>query len=167
MDVGVLGRDKELQAIDRFLASLMEGPSACVLEGEAGIGKTALWRQGVACAGAASLRVLRCAPAEAEAALSYSCLADLFEGVEQKVFASLPAPQRDAIEVALLRAGHVDAAAGQRAVATAAVSVLSHLAASTPVVVAIDDVQWLDGATARVLEFAARRLNGLPVGFLL
>ena len=55
----------------------------------------------------------------------------------------------------------------QRAVATAAVSVLAELAASTPVVVAVDDVQWLDRASARVLEFAARRLDGSPVGFLL
>jgi DNA-binding CsgD family transcriptional regulator len=163
----VLGREKELQAVGRFLDSLTEGPSACVFEGEAGIGKTALWREGVASARAASFRVLCCAPAEVEAAFSYSSLADLLEGVEPDVFAALPAPQRDALEVALLRAGRADAVAGQRAVATAAVSVLGHLASSTPVVVAIDDVQWLDRATARVLEFAARRLEGRPVGFLL
>ena len=163
----ILGRGKELHAVGRFLDSLTEGPSACVFEGEAGIGKTALWREGVASARAASLRVLSCAPAEVEAAFSYSSLADLLEGVEPDVFAALPAPQRDALEVALLRAGRADAVAGQRAVATAAVSVLGHLASSTPVVVAIDDVQWLDGATARVLEFAARRLEGRPVGFLL
>ena len=138
-----------------------------MLEGEAGIGKTALWREGVAAARAASFRVLSCAPAEVEAALSYSSLADLLEGVEPEVLAALPAPQRDALEVALLRAGRAGAVAGQRAVATAAVSVLGQLASSTPVVVAVDDVQWLDGASARVLEFAARRLEGRPVGFLL
>jgi len=164
---GVLGREKELQAVGRFLESLTDGPAACVLEGEAGIGKTALWREGVASARVASLRVLWCAPAEVESAFSYSSLADLLEGVEPDVFAALPAPQRDALEVALLRAGRADAVAGQRAVATAAVSVLDHLASLSPVVVAIDDVQWLDGATARVLEFAARRLDGRPVGFLL
>ena len=87
--------------------------------------------------------------------------------VEPEVLAALPAPQRDALEVALLRAGRGDAVAGQRAVATAAVSVLAALAASAPVVVAIDDVQWLDRPSARVLEFAARRLAGRPVGFLL
>ena len=163
----VLGREKELQAVGRFLDSLTEGPSACVFEGEAGIGKTALWREGVASARAASLRVLSCAPAEVEAGFSYSSLADLLEEVEPDVFAALPAPQRDALEVALLRAGRADAVAGQRAVATATVSVLGHLASSTPVVVAIDDVQWLDSATARVLEFAARRLESRPVGFLL
>ena len=167
MASSVLGREKELHAVGRFLDSLTEGPSACVFEGEAGIGKTALWREAVASARTASLRVLRCAPAEVEAAFSYSSLADLLEGVESDVFAALPAPQRDALEVALLRAGRADAVAGQRAVATGALSVLAHLASSSPVVVAIDDVQWLDGATARVLEFAARRLEGRPVGFLL
>ena len=163
----VLGRDEELQVVGRFLDSLAVGPAACVFEGEAGIGKTALWREGVGGARTADVRVLSCAPAEVETALSYSSLADLFADVEPSEFATLPAPQRDALEVALLRADHGDAVAGQRAVATAAVSVLGLLAASTPVVVAVDDVQWLDLPSARVLEFAARRLEGRPVGFLL
>ena len=163
----ILGREKELPVIGRFIDSLGEGPAACVFEGEAGIGKTALWREGVARARAASVRVLSCGPAEVEAALSYSSLADLLEGVEPDLFAALPAPQREALEVALLRAGRVDAVAGQRAVATAAVAVLGQLASCSPVVVAVDDVQWLDRSTARVLEFAARRLEGRSVGFLL
>ncbi len=163
----VLARDEERHVIGRFLDSLTEGPAACVLEGDAGIGKTALWREGVALAQAAGLRVLFCAPAEIEAALAYASLADLLSGVEPQVFAALAAPQRDALEVALLRAGRGDAVAPQRAVATAAVSVLDQLASSAPVVVAVDDVQWLDRPSARVLEFAARRLEGRPVGFLL
>src|ERR1700693_5579846 len=105
----VLGRDKEQQRLSRFLESLKEGPAGCVLEGEAGIGKTALWRDGVARAREASVRVLWCAPGEVEAALSYSSLADLLGAVEPEVLAALPAPQRDALEVALLRAGPGDA----------------------------------------------------------
>ena len=65
----VLGRDEELQVVGRFLDSLAVGPAACVFEGEAGIGKTALWREGVAAAQAASFRVLSCAPAESESPL--------------------------------------------------------------------------------------------------
>ncbi len=167
MSAVILGRGKELQVFGRFLDSLRGGPAGCVLEGEAGIGKTVLWREGVALARAASYLVLCCAPAEVEAALSYSSLADLLEGVEPDVFAALPAPQRDALEVALLRAGRADAVAAQRAVAMAAVSVLGRLASSISVVVAVDDVQWLDRSSARVLEFAARRLEGRSVGFLL
>ncbi len=58
MAAAVLGREEELDAVGRFLGSLAEGPAACLLEGHAGIGKTALWREGVASARAASLRVL-------------------------------------------------------------------------------------------------------------
>ena len=101
----VLGRDKEHQRLGRFLESLKEGPAGCVLEGEAGIGKTALWREGLAAAQAGSFRVLSCAPAESESRLSYSSLTDLLAKVEPHLFAALPAPQRHALEVALLRAG--------------------------------------------------------------
>src|SRR5581483_9881388 len=116
---------------------------------------------------ATGVRVLACAPAEVEAALSHSALADLLVGVELEVLAALPAPQRDALEIALLRTDPGDAAAGGRAIATATASVFSSLAALTPLLVAVDDVQWLDRPSARVLEFAVRRLAGHPVGFLL
>jgi DNA-binding CsgD family transcriptional regulator/tetratricopeptide (TPR) repeat protein len=163
----VLGREEELRVVGRFLDALAEGPAACVFEGDAGIGKTALWRAGVASARAAGLRVLSCAPGQSEAALSFSSLADLLSDVEPQVLAELAAPQRDALEVALLRGGRSGAVASQRAVATATLSVLDHLAASTPVVVAVDDVQWLDPPSARALEFVARRLERRPVGLLL
>ncbi len=164
IDERVLGREKELQRLGRFIEALRDGPSACVLRGEAGIGKTELWREGVACAEATSFCVLSCAPAEAETALAYSSLADLLSGVGLDVLAELPAPQREALEVALLRS---DGVAGQRAIATATVSLLSRLSEATPLLVAVDDVQWLDLPSASVLEFAARRLEGRPVGFLL
>jgi DNA-binding CsgD family transcriptional regulator len=167
MDSAVLGRDAELRIVHRMLESVAVGPAACVLEGEAGIGKTALWRAGVMGARAAGTRVVSCAPAEVEAVLAYSCLADLLADVEPEIIDALPEPQRAALEVAMLLSARTDAVAGQRAVATAFVSVLRRLAESTPVVVAIDDVQWLDPASARVLDFAVRRLEGRPVGFLL
>jgi DNA-binding CsgD family transcriptional regulator len=163
----VLGRQRELQIVAGFLDSLTAGPAACVLAGEAGIGKTAVWGEGLAAARARSFRVLSCAPAEAEAALSYSSLTDLLAGVEPQVFAALPSPQRDALEAALLRCSSEVVVAGPRAVAMALVSVLGELGTHGPVLVAVDDVQWLDAASRRALEFAARRLEGLPVGFLL
>jgi DNA-binding CsgD family transcriptional regulator len=163
----VFGRDGELRRLSRFVRSLPEGPSACVLEGEAGIGKTALLREGIARAHAASVHVLSCAPAQVEAALSYAALADLFADVEPEIVSALPAQQRDALEIALLRHGAGGRAVGPRAIATATVSLLRLLAAAAPVLVAIDDVQWLDRPSARVLEFAARRVAGHPVGFML
>ncbi|HEV2592320.1 MAG TPA: ATP-binding protein, partial [Gaiellaceae bacterium] len=163
----VLGRDTEQQRLSRFLESLEQGPAGCVLEGEAGVGKTALWRDGLESARARGARVLACAPAEVEATLSYSALADSLAGVEPEILAGLPTPQRAALEVALLRTYPGDAAIGQRAIAAATVSVLRTLAAVTPVLVAVDDVQWLDRPSARVIEFAMRRLAGHRVGFLL
>jgi len=167
MASAVLGREGELHLVGGFVDSLANGPAACVLEGEPGIGKTVLWEEGAASARAARFRVLSCSPAETEAALSYSSLADLLAPIEPQVLAALAAPQRDALEVALLRAGSSGAVAAQRAVAMATLSALVELASVSPVVVAIDDAQWLDSSSARVLEFAARRLKGSPVGFLL
>ncbi len=111
--------------------------------------------------------MLTCAPAEAEARLSYASLGDLLVEVGQDLFATLPAPQRRALDVALLRTDPGGAVADQRAVGTAAVSLLGELSRLGPLVVAVDDVQWLDRPSAGVLEFAARRLESRPVGFLL
>jgi DNA-binding CsgD family transcriptional regulator/tetratricopeptide (TPR) repeat protein len=163
----VLGRLEELRQLGLFLDSLVSGPAGCVLQGPAGIGKTALWRDGVEAARARSYRVLRCAPAEVEGRLSFASLADLLSGVEEGAFACLPAPLRGALDVALLKVDKADFAAEPRAVATAAVSLLEMLASSAPVVVAVDDVQWVDRPSARVLEFAARRVQSSRVGFLL
>ena len=164
---GILGRQDEIGRVGVFLDSLPDGPAGCILEGAAGIGKTALWREGLAGALARSYRVLSCVPAEVEARLSFASLGDLLAGIEEEVLVSLPAPQRHALDVALLRADPADMAADPRAVGTAAASVFAELALSAPLVVAVDDVQWLDRASAGVLEFVARRLEDRPVGFLL
>ena len=74
--------------------------------------------------------------------------------------------QRRALEVALLRAEETGALQ-QRAVAAAFRGVLGSLAREHPLVVAIDDVQWLDRASAQALAYAARRLTTEPVAFLL
>jgi DNA-binding CsgD family transcriptional regulator/tetratricopeptide (TPR) repeat protein len=164
---GILGRQDEIGRVGLFLNSLVDGPAGCVLEGAAGIGKTALWREGLADALDRSCRVLSCAPSEVEARLSFASLADLLAEVEEEVFACLPAPQRRALEVALLRVDPARTSADPRAVGTATVAVLRELASATPVVVAVDDVQWLDAPSARALEFAASRLHACAVGFLL
>ncbi len=163
----IVGRDAELGRLGRFLDAFRDGPAGCVFLGEAGIGKSALWREGVARARASSCRVLTCAPAETEARLSYASLGDLLAEVGQDVFATLPAPQRRALDVALLRTDPGGAVADRRAVGTAAVSLLGELSRLGPLVVAVDDVQWLDRPSAGVLEFAARRLENRSVGFLL
>jgi AAA ATPase domain len=159
---GILGRDAELAKVQSFLESVPRGPSALLLEGAAGIGKTTLWHAGVSFARAGGHRVLSCRAAESEARLSYAALGDLFDFE----LPDLPAPQKRALDAALLRAEIEGAPPDQRAVAVASLGVLRALAAPAPVVVAIDDVQWLDVPSARVLAFVVRRLEAAPIRFL-
>jgi hypothetical protein len=137
-----------------------------VLEGEPGIGKTTLWTATMAHAEQQGCRVLSCRPAEAEAKLSYAALADLLAPVEEEAFRGLPGPQRRAIDAALLRADTRGERVDQRAVSAAVASLLVACARERPLVVAIDDVQWLDSPTARVLAYAVRRFDSASVGVL-
>jgi hypothetical protein len=97
---GIVGRESELARVESFIGSVPEGPSALLLEGAAGIGKTTLWHAGVSMARARGHRVLACRAAESEARLSYAALGDLFDFEPP----DLPAPQKRALDAALLRA---------------------------------------------------------------
>ena len=159
---GIVGRERELARVRSFIASVPEGPSALLLEGAAGIGKTTLWQAGVAIARARGHRVLACRAAASEARLSYAALGDLFDFE----LPGLPAPQRRALDAALLRAEVEGAPPDQLAVSVASLGVLRALATSGPVVIAVDDVQWLDVPSARVLAFVVRRLQAAPIRVL-
>ena len=161
----IVGRDVELEAVVRFLASAKAPASILVIESEPGMGKTTLWREALLRSEHARI-VLSCQPARSEASLSYSALGDLLSAVDQSAFGALPSPQREALEVALLRAEPTRRAPTRRAVGTALVSLVQTLAVRRPVLMAIDDVQWLDPATASVVEFALRRLRDAPLHVL-
>ena len=162
----VVGRDREFVAAGEFLDGLDMGPAALLFAGEPGIGKTTLWRATVELEKSRGCHVLTAQPAEAEAQLAFAVLADLVEPVLEKVVADLPEPQRHGLAVALLREAPGPDPLDQRAVSAATLSVLRLLAATAPVLVAIDDLQWIDRASARVLEFVVRRLDRLPVGLV-
>ena len=162
----IVGREAETVALQDFFAA--DGAErALVLSGPAGIGKTTLWDAGIAMARERGLRVLVARPSDAEMDLAYAALADLLDEVTSGELAPLPAPQREALEVALLRAEPAAAAPAARAIAAGLLATLRVLAAQQPLLVAIDDVQWLDASSAQALAFAARRLTDQPVGFLL
>jgi DNA-binding CsgD family transcriptional regulator len=156
----VHGRDRELRAIERFLDDLDDGPALLEIHGDAGLGKTTLGRAAVRRATERGARVLTCVGAVAEARLSYVALADLFADVDPGIFAALSRRRRDALDAALLRAGASTEEADPSCVAAGALEVLESLSEEQPVVVAIDDLQWVDGSSARVLEYCARRLTG-------
>ncbi len=100
-----------------------------------------------------------------ESVLAYAPLADLLNGVDPDTWADLPDPQRIAVDRVLRREHAADAVTDQRAVAAAFLSVVDRLADNGPVLLAIDDLQWLDPSTVHVIGFVARRLSG-AVGLL-
>ncbi len=162
----LIGRETELEWVGEFLSSGLPG-RAMLFTGAPGIGKTALWEAGVGLACQRGFRVLTARPTEAEALHSFAGLFDLLESVGADTLAELPGPQRRALEVALLRSDPDDIAPDTFAIAAGLLGVLRHLAASAPLLVAIDDVQWLDPASADALAFAARRLDAPQGRFLL
>src|SRR2546421_13091048 len=87
----LVGREAELAPIESVLSS-QDGPSALLFEGEAGIGKTTLWRAAFLAAGRRGCHVLRCAPGEQEAGLAFAALADLLRPTVADVLENLPKP---------------------------------------------------------------------------
>ena len=171
MEAGVnasalIGRERELAELDRFVERAAAGPAGLVFEGEPGIGKTTLCEAGVAAALERGWVVLRARPAEAERELSFSALGDLLEPARGGL-ALLAAPRRRALEVALVLATEEERAAPDpRAVALATLDLFRQFAVDVPLVVAVDDTQWLDPPSRQVLEYVLRRVDGERISLL-
>src|SRR5262245_43868365 len=162
----IVGREEDVASVRAFVG---EAPpqAALVLEGEAGIGKSTLWLAGVEEARAHGARVLVARPAEAERGLALAGLGDLFDDVLDEVLPRLSAPRRSVLEAGLLLSGTGEEDVNPRALGLATRDALRLLAADTTVLVAVDDVQWLDASTADALAFALRRLEESRVIVLL
>ena len=102
--------------------------------------------------------VLACRAGAAEAQLPWVGLTDLLRSTDASVIAGLPAPQREALRVVMLQSGPGEPA-DERAVGTALLSVLIEQALLRPVLIALDDLPYLDAATTGALRFALRRLG--------
>jgi DNA-binding CsgD family transcriptional regulator len=161
----LVGREQELETLDRFIAATAERPSSLVLQGDAGIGKTALIERAVLEGRARGYEILYARPTNAERSLSFLGLTDLLSHSHELLHA-LPSPQRRALEAALLLEEPTDGPPDSRAIALGVLGVLRSLASSRPVIVAIDDLHWLDDATAGALISALRRLKSEPIGVL-
>ena len=161
----VIGREREIAEVGRLLDDAALGPSGLLLGGEAGIGKTTIWSAAVDEAGERGYLVLVARPSEAETELAFAGLTDLFAPVDEAIFRGLPHAQRAAVDEALRRresALRVD----PMAVALAVLGVLRAVSAPTPVLVAVDDAQWLDPPSVRALTYAIRRLDGAPTALV-
>jgi hypothetical protein len=160
----IVGRDLELEVVATFLAA--PPPATLLLQGPAGIGKTTVWRAGVERARADGHRVLLTRPLEVEAASSFAGLGDLLGELYDEAAGELPPPQQAALGRALLRVMPTAEEARPSAVSAGALGLLRTAASDGPVLIAIDDLQWLDGSTAATLRFALRRLEAAPVRVL-
>jgi DNA-binding CsgD family transcriptional regulator len=159
----LVGREEELGNLTDFVESLPFGPSSLVIEGEPGIGKTRLWSELVSLARDRGVRVLSCRPSESDSDPSFLGLIDLLRPIRDEVFNHLPAPQRRALRVALLREEAHPSVQDWRALHVGVLDVLRISAGEGPMMIAIDDLQWLDAPSARALSFVGRRLEDEPL----
>lgn len=166
MSASVFGREAELRTLGAFLDGLPRAPGALVLAGTAGAGKTTLLRAGAALASARGFTVLETIPAQSDLRLAFAGLSDLAGPCLPAVISELPAPQARALRVALLLEEAPPRPPEPREIAAAFRTALGALASSGPVLVVIDDVQWLDPASETAVGFAIRRLGHEPVGLI-
>ena len=159
----LVGRETEMERIRAFLAAARTDGGALLVTGEPGVGKTGLLNAASEAASASGMRILRGAGVEFEAGTSFSGLNQLL----LPLLGALPqlrAVHRDALNVAL---GFGDGAPPNRlVVANAALMLLRQVATERPVLVILDDLPWLDRASAGVLSFVARRLAGSQLGLM-
>ncbi len=156
------GRGTECALLDELLADIQQGASrALVLQGEPGIGKTALLAHLEE--SAANVHVLRAAGVESDMELAYASLHQLCGPMLDRL-ERLPAPQRDALETVF---GLGSVGAPERfLVGLGVLTLFSEAADERPLLCVIDDTQWLDRASALTLAFVARRMLAEPVGLV-
>src|SRR6476660_6093699 len=145
----LIGRRTELESIEAVLEDARAGRSGVrLVRGPAGVGKTALLEAVVGTAH--GFRVVRAEGVEAESELAFAGLHQLLRPL-RPLFASLPARQRAALDALF---GGADGEVGDRlVVAAATLSVVAEAAEERPLLVVVDDLQWLDRPSAEALGF--------------
>jgi DNA-binding CsgD family transcriptional regulator len=136
-------------------------PTLLLLDGEPGVGKTTILLRMVAEAKERGVRVLLARPTEAESLLAYAALADLLSDVDRHVLDRLAPPQRTAVERVLSRSPSDETPTDPAATAAALLSIVKALAEESPVLLAVDDLQWVDVSSRAALSSAIQRM---PLG---
>ncbi len=162
----IVGRRSELAALSEFLEAVPAGGAALLFEGDAGIGKTVLWQEGARLARERGFRVLSARATQSELQTSFAAVGDLFAPVLHETLPLLVPVQRRALEIAFLLRQQDGPPPEGRLLAAALLAIVRILAAERPLIVAIDDVQWIDASSAEILGFVLRRLEAQPVGAL-
>jgi hypothetical protein len=168
-DNGGIVRSAEWRRVREFAAGVPDraAPALLAIQGEAGAGKSTLWRAGVQTAEDAGCRLLRSEPSASETDLSFAGLSDLLGELLPGSAAGIPGPQREALEIALLLRPAGPQPPTARAVGLATMAVLRGCLSAGPLLIAIDDVHWLDEASLDALTFALRRMTDGPLSVLL
>src|SRR6266487_4357955 len=158
------GRSGELARIEQLLDMARRGQAdAVAVHGEAGIGKTAILEY--ALERSADLRVLRTRGIESEVELPYSALMDVLRPVLESVDAVVE-PQAAALRAAL-RLAPSERPPDPLAVYAGTLSALAAAAEQSPLLVLVDDLQWIDTSSRNAFLFAARRLRDDPIATLI
>jgi DNA-binding CsgD family transcriptional regulator len=160
----VYGREAESRTVAAFLDAARMGPTALLIEGPAGIGKTTLWIELQAGATSRDYLLLSCRPTEAESAIAFLGVGDLLEKVPSEAVDSLPTVQKHAIDVARLRVDAGTVVVDKRTLLVATLALFREVASGQSTIIAIDDVQWLDVASSSMLEYVVRRLTAERIG---
>ena len=159
----LLGRNTEVELLTALLDEINATGSTLVFRGDPGIGKSRLLSQAARLARERDIVVLRTTGVQAEAHLAFAGLHQLLRPIRNRAV-NLPAPHRAALDAAF---GVADAAPPEQfRIAMAGLDLLSDVAAETPLLVVVDDAQWLDRPSADVLAFIARRIESDPIVLL-
>jgi DNA-binding CsgD family transcriptional regulator len=160
----MVGREHEKHLLSGLVESLNVGGGAVVIHGEPGMGKTSLLGFVADCAKRGGARVLSARGIESEAILPFAGITDLLLPVQAHL-ATLPAIQREALEVCLALSARPPR--GPLAACAGALGVLTAASDQSPLVILVDDFQWLDAESAQILLFVARRLVDEPLAMVL
>ena len=159
----LLGRERELFAIDQALAAARLGNSArLVIRGEPGIGKTALLQYAIQQAG--SMRVLTARGVEFEADVPFAGLSELLQPTLDRLD-RLPPFHADALRSSLGLGPRTEP--DRLIIGAAVLGLISAYADEGPLLLTVDDAQWLDRASTEAIGFAARRLVADPVAVII
>jgi tetratricopeptide (TPR) repeat protein len=159
----LFGREAEVAVLDQLIDRIPERGGALVVRGDPGIGKTALLAVASATASSKGMSVLRTAGAQSETGLAFAGLHQLLRPVLARLD-HLPGPQRDALSAAF---GAIDVPAPDPfLIALAALNLLAEIAEHSPLLLVVDEAQWLDPPTANALAFIARRVDAELIAVL-
>ncbi|MFI6479967.1 ATP-binding protein [Nonomuraea sp. NPDC050663] len=162
--MALFGRERETAQVESLVTRIPEQGDALVVRGEAGIGKSALLAVALDCARARGFATAMAAGVQSETHLPFAGLHQLIQPMLETA-SELPVAQRDALLNAF---GMGDGQAPQPfLVALAVLNLLGETASARPLLVVVEDLQWLDRPTTEVLAFVARRLRSEPIGMIL